>query len=534
MSSKVASKKKQASKELEYVKGYRIPDYVSYLFLAVMFGVYPIIMDDNYFNITITRYHTFIYSAGVFIVLMIIAYIAESALESYYEGKSLFTLVDKCRCYNRPDFWMISFIMANTFAWMVADDQKNALSGQSGRYMGLFMFIIVAMMFLLMANRFKTNMLVFMILAASSAFAYIVAIYQHAGNDFMKYKDRISAKQYDIFISTMGNINIFASFLVITVAVFFAMFVFGDKLVYRVIAGVLLFGGGFVIMIANSDSAYLGIGATAVLLFFLAYKEGYVRRYIGALFLIASGNLGVVLQNRYITSVLKMEYDKRGGVAEALDRIDLAVAILAVTAVIYVIVHVCSKVFRDKLEKLNKKKVIIILLCSMAAGAIAVVIMGIKSGASLFTFNYKWGTYRGYIWTKCVELFKDAPMVNKLFGYGNESLKGLMNSNFRDEMLKVTGKVYDNAHNEVLQYLVTTGIVGAVSYIGLFVSSFVYMIKNAAKNPVVNISLAVITGYFVQGLINLNQPITTPFYFVFMALGIGCIRYQKRVREYDE
>ena len=31
-------------------------------------------------------------------------------------------------------------------------------------------------------------------------------------------------------------------------------------------------------------------------------------------------------------------------------------------------------------------------------------------------------------------------------------------------------------------------------------------------------------GYFVQGLINLNQPITTPFYFVFMATGVGYVR----------
>lgn len=528
MSSK--SSNKRLKKEMAYLTGCRIPDFVNYLFLTVMFGIFPIVMDNKYFNITITRYHFYIYSAGIYIVLMIIAYIVENILEPYYEGIPLIQMHDQGRWYTRPDFWMEAFLMANVFAWLVSVNKSDALSGKSGRFMGLLFFIIVAMMFVIMVMRVRLSMIIFMVLAASSAFAYIVAIFQHAGNDFMNYKENISPKQYDIFISTLGNINIFASFLTITIAVFLAMFVFAEKPWYRIIAGILLIGGGFVMMIANSDSAYLGTGVSAVLIFFLAYNDGYVQRYIGALFLLALGNLGVVLQNKYIIK----EYDKRGGVAEALDRVDLAVAILVAIAVIYIIVYAASVILKDKLDLLNKKRIITALLCIMAVGIVCIVMVGIKSGSALFTFNYKWGTYRGYIWTKCAELYGDAPLVNKLFGYGNESLKSLMNSNYHKEMLAITGKVYDNAHNEVLQYLVTTGIVGALSYVGLFVSSFVYILKNSAGKPIAYISLAVITGYFAQGLINLNQPITTPFYFLFMAMGIGYIRYQKRVSEYNE
>ena len=91
-------------------------------------------------------------------------------------------------------------------------------------------------------------------------------------------------------------------------------------------------------------------------------------------------------------------------------------------------------------------------------------------------------------------------------------------------MKSIEQQIYDNAHNEVLQYLVTTGLCGAVSYIGLFVSSFIYIFKNSKNDLVAYISLAVMLGYFIQGLMNLNQPITTPFYFVFMAVGVGYVR----------
>ena len=93
----------------------------------------------------------------------------------------------------------------------------------------------------------------------------------------------------------------------------------------------------------------------------------------------------------------------------------------------------------------------------MGAGLIVFVIIGNVLKLSIFDFNYKWGTYRGYIWTKCVELFNEAPLMRKLFGYGQETVRMLTVSNFHDEMLDITGKVYDNAHNELLQYLLTIG-----------------------------------------------------------------------------
>ena len=97
-----------------------------------------------------------------------------------------------------------------------------------------------------------------------------------------------------------------------------------------------------------------------------------------------------------------------------------------------------------------------------------------------------------------------------------------------DEMLEVTKRTYDNSHNELLQYLVTTGLIGMVSYIGLFITGMKYLIKNLEDNPAVAACLAAAAGYWVQGIVYLNQPITTPLYFVMMAAGIGYVRYRKK------
>lgn len=528
--SKNTGKKNRNKSKKSYQSVYRLTDYVNYIFLLAIFGIYPIITNNKYFDITITRYKFFMFAAGIYIFCMIITIIIVDTIDEYYGNKYSFIFKDKQKLYAKPDFWILAFLMANFFAYLCAYDNDKAMSGKLGRHMGLFLFIIVAAMFLLIAQRFKINIIIFIVFAVSTAYAYIIAIYQHMGYDFMNYKDRILPKQYDIFISTFGNINIFASFLTISIPVFLCIFIFTKNFLYRILATLILLGGGMVIMIANSDSAYLGFAVVAFVIFLLAYKDGFVKKYILAMICLGAGNLGVVLLNKHVIKI----YDKRGGAAEAMDRIDYAVAILAILAIIYLIVYFAEKKFGDKLDNLNKKKVIIAIIITVAVAAVVVTIVGVIKKASLFTFNYKWGTYRGYIWTKCAELFKDAPIGNKIFGYGNETLKVLMNSNFYEEMIEVTGKVYDNAHNELLQYLITTGIVGMISYIGLFISSFVYILKNSNKMPMAYISLSVIAGYFVQGLINLNQPITTPFYFIFMAMGIGSVRYYRRMEGYSD
>lgn len=59
---------------------------------------------------------------------------------------------------------------------------------------------------------------------------------------------------------------------------------------------------------------------------------------------------------------------------------------------------------RNRTEHINKKRASLIFLIAVGAGLVVFVITGNVLKLSLFDFNYKWGTYRGYIWTKCVEL----------------------------------------------------------------------------------------------------------------------------------
>ena len=70
--------KTKKSDNLEYCRGIRVMDVAVYVFALLAFGVYPLIYDDHYFNITITKYHFFLYAAGIYLALALIGYVSGS------------------------------------------------------------------------------------------------------------------------------------------------------------------------------------------------------------------------------------------------------------------------------------------------------------------------------------------------------------------------------------------------------------------------------------------------------------------------
>ena len=53
----MSKSKSKKSESLIYCRGIRVMDIASYVYALLVFLVYPLIYDDHYFNITITKYN---------------------------------------------------------------------------------------------------------------------------------------------------------------------------------------------------------------------------------------------------------------------------------------------------------------------------------------------------------------------------------------------------------------------------------------------------------------------------------------------
>lgn len=502
----------------------RPQDVINTLFLVFVFTFYSVYMHDKYFDITLTRATTFTDGVIAYLALMISAFFVEYCMLTYYlPGYSLKDSFHRdCRVIALPELWVLLFLLANLLAFFMAPVKTAAWTGSLGRRFGLAMILALSLMFLVLAYQTVVSSLVLVVLAATAAFAACIAFLQHFGMDPFALREDVIGSQKTMFISTFGNINTYSSYIAIVLSVFGAALIFDRIPWHRILSACMVLILGAAIIPGKSDNVYLGLLAAYLLLFYLAVLKKRMAEYFQTVFVMSVG-LSVMA---YFSQMYNGSQGHINGIAEGVEN----PAVMSIFSLIFLIINGLILFIRYRFpepwQKFQGRKFLLFFTVFLVAAVIVVCIAGYQAGISLFHFNDEWGTYRGYIWRRGFDLFKMAPLKNKLFGYGNETVGALMRENFPNEMIRITNKRYDNCHNELLQYLVTTGIFGMVSYLGIYISSAVYIIRRAASDPVPIACLAAATAYAAQGLVNLNQPITTPFYFVFLAMGIGYIRYR--------
>ena len=527
----------------------RLMTGITSAFLLYMLVIYPLALHDHYFDITYTKYTVFkvgmilfavIWAMGLVIVL---TGINAGGMKGRHAGGNVKVgTMDKlkaviCDGVYGTDICMVLFFISGVMSFIMAEDKKNAFTGAQGRYCGLAFMILIFIMYIIVSAR-VSNMekmwsLISMVFVLVSSVTFIIAILQNIGFDPFKLLDGINRKQRNIYVSTFGNIDIFGSFICIALPLFMGLYVTEKSNIKRIVYGIGVFAGFMAFIPANADVVFAGVGATIIAVLFATVYMERVDRLFELVMLGSGGYLGMVL--------LRMLVGTNGAKITGFNRLAEHPALLVIIFAVVLFIRLIIQVYinRNKTEiyinenksevYINKQKngtgiKLIIALAVVLISGIAVIIYGIKNNLAMFDFNDKWGSYRGYIWRRVTGLYGELPFVQKIFGHGNESIRSLMDDRFYDEMLQVTGTVYDNAHNEYLQYLVTQGLFGMLSYGGVVVTAVIAGVKKIKKSPYILGLLLAVVSYGVQAIFNVNQCITTPYMFIMTAMLIGMCR----------
>lgn len=132
-------------------------------------------------------------------------------------------------------------------------------------------------------------------------------------------------------------------------------------------------------------------------------------------------------------------------------------------------------------------------------------------------FDDSFGTKRMFIWKNTLKV------VPKYIwhGVGIDSFHKAFNGSFLIRMVGNHGSLYDKAHNEYLQTLVTQGIFALASYLFVYGYTVYYGIKTSRKTKQIYLVLPVI-GYLVQAFFNISVIEVAPIFYI--ALGLCCGR----------
>lgn len=474
-----------------------------------LLALYPMIMTDKYFNITLTRCLFFMITSSVFFVLCLILKTKTVDKPEKLE-KSMFTGISSA------DIFFTVYVIVSIFSTIFSDYGAAAISGEVGRRMGLLMIISMYLAYLFISKFYRIKEYEFIFFGSIGAFMGLFGMLQYIGLNPLGLLDGLSELDSVRFISFMGNINIYSSFICIVLPLAMYMFCFSEK--KKSVFWIFVVSATFIgFMTAISDSGYLGLGAALVVLAVLTAKEKktFIKFFLTVITLLVSAGIFDIIWRMFgdpeHPSSVPNDIIKN-------PRVIVAGTVVCVIAIIIIkSLNITEKAFSRIRRFIIFASVAFVAVCLALVLWVTLTDMEIDPNgvAKYFKFSKIWGNGRGFAWSKLLEIYSELPLHKKLIGTGPETIAYEMVSRYNDEMQELFGFYYDNAHNELIQYLVTLGLFGMFSYLCLVGSAVKSSLK--AETAISRAMVLPIVAYFAQSLVNISQPLTTPLFFVFLA-----------------
>lgn len=511
-SKKIKRKKKMEEKR----KGWILAQKLTWIYLAVMGGIFPLYYQNGFFNILFSKYAFFGIATGIYAAVMVV--LLAFCLRERTHRKRLFWL-------SSTDKWVLFFLVCCLISQIFTQYKDEAWSGAEGRYNGLLAMLLYILSYVMVSRGYRKSKVIPWIFFLGGAAVNQLAVLNHFMIDPLNIQMILSKEQQSMFISTIGNINIFSGFASMYVSMAFLDFCTAEKKSSRIrgIVGILIGMAGLIA--GNSDGGFLGLIAVCIFsLIVFHVQKRFLRPWVYGMILIfaTSGMMGLFQE---LAGKGAIAY--KGGVAQVFA--DTRFFILAVAiGVIYPLLLGAMRFLKKK--NFTKKQLLSIVLLIMVLCAVIAVAVNYSSLQSFFRksalleFDDQWGTYRGFVWKRCFWIYLDLPLLQKIFGCGLETIRMLMNQYYRSEMIQIAGRIYDNAHNEYLQYLVTIGFAGLTAYVGILCQSVGTALRYSKKHRVLLVWVAGVIAYAAQSTVNISQSAITFFLFLWIALIEGARR----------
>ena len=511
---------------------------------------FPLYTHDMYFDILAARYVCFKVIVLLHLALTIIFGLVYLSAKKGETGEPILKTIGSAlspsnivKNIKSTDIFFMIIIMSMIISYFGTRYQKEAWTGESGRLQGVECWLIYFVSYVLISRfyKFKKSVLDFALLAGS--FACIWGIMDYFYMDPFGFLANVGGIQKVQFVSSIGNLNTYTNYTGMIMALAAALFVSEKNLIKTIFYGLAFHVSMLGSMAGLSDNATLSIMITFLTLPLWCFKtkRGFVRMAMLSFFFV----LDTLIFSIWVRSPIPQSWAGsffKTLAASAFDYVVIGTVIFAVImlAVYGFMFKLAKKTpenandsawirFQNSLDDLMPTKLvwawIIIVATFFAFVGFAIYDVNNKvifaplwdklGLRGTLYINDNWGTHRGHNWRIAMENFHKFDWFKKLFGFGNETYLVISERSAYEEMVTRYGEVYDSAHNEYIQYLLCTGIVGLVSYLGIFASIIYRGFKRCTKNPGVMACLYAVISYLFQALVNIAIPITTPVFFTF-------------------
>lgn len=477
----------------------RLLENITLLYLIFMVGIFPFFFRDDYLDIV-------------------------SAKKSFFQAVSILFLVSVVLLgYGDPrwkrrilptDICVMLFLLTVLISCMISPERGEAFWGNSGRRLGGAYLLLCGGVYIVVSRFYKeSGVLLWTFLVANSGM-WLLVVCDLWGLDPLGMYESLDPAQHMYFIGTMGNININSGYSGVCTALMMGLYHLGQGRLTKICFWSASVLGVYACCCTRSDSWLLAVGSGMLLLLGISMREGGLLKWCGVAAAFFCG-LTFMKVTEWLDKVTgwgnKYIEDLRGqGMLYAL--IDEKV-LLALGLALLVFFFTVADPRSMKERSLDPVRRYGSWLLAGAVAVSALLLIG-----QIFPMEDAFGNSRGYIWKRTLWNFREYPLLYKIFGYGPNCFFQSIKNAYGAEMEALYQDPFIDAHNECLQFLAVTGIMGAASYMGMQVSLFISCLRGRKEAQVLLLGCIGILAYLMQGLVNNPQVFTTPLYFIFLGI----------------
>lgn len=516
----------------------RITSTLMTIYVLFYLCVFPLATRDKYFDILQFRFQLYWIPTLVYGILFLVLGLLYLLSDKRSNGGALTTKLKENLKWSvlktkltKTDICFIALIFIMALSVLFADYQYEALWGSRGRFNGLVLWLMFFIAYGLVTRfyHFKKWHLYAYLIAA--CLPEIWGITDFFLLDLLHFHTGAAADYIYTFVSSVGNINTYTNMVALHFGASVTLFVLSDCKWEKLLTFVAVVISSFAIVMGISDNGLLAAGAIFAFLPFVAWTS---RQHIIRFFVTFSIFATSVLVTAYLTTQHATIAVADGG--SVLVTIGKTKAFMLLTAALWLFTMVIAAMFHRKKSDEQEAKTarvarrIWLALFIVAVVAVIVVLVDANSGRhpeiwesykNVLIFSDTWGTGRGINWRFAWEFFTEkSSFLDKLIGNGPDTYYIITMDNFKHLMKDAGYGIFDSAHNEYLECLVTIGVLGTIAYIGMLATSLRQMLKNRKNVYAVACGFAIL-AYAVQAVVNIAIPITTPIFMILLYVGIN-------------
>ncbi len=503
-------------------------------YVILLFMIYPLYYQDRYVNMGDAKYSFVKYVSIVIIVGVLFMGVLHLFTQSWKGIKVREWIASHISI---TDWFVIAYGCVVILSYIHTPYKDVAFWGYEGWYMGLMSQLLFVLIYFGVSRYGSYNSTMAYGILVTASITHILAILQRFTIDPLGLYEGMLKIYYPSFLTTMGNINWYSSYLCIVFPLATVWYLLEQTKWRRCLLALYIMIGAASLVTQNSDSAFFALFFLSVFLLLVSLRQkSYLLKVLEIFMFIGSAFMGIgILQIIYSHRVIPLSGLSIFCSQSLVTKVVVMVIVVCYIAIKYWLVE--GSLLKGDIFCYNITKIRVIILASLMVIILTVLgVMFLVTHEQLpqnlsflqeigyLNFNDEWGTDRGFIWNVSVRMWNDYSISYKLLGCGPDAFAQYAYEDYYVEIIQIWDDgILTNAHNEWLHTMLVTGILGLFSYLGIFLIQIVRGCKYMEAQPILMCGVACIISYMTHNTFCYQQIISTPLIFIVLGLMEGKI-----------